>query len=106
MDQERRRLSALDWGLAYMSSKGWREHHGYSQTWAEDAEAEGYYCWVQEFLGSNDEYSRLDRWYPLLTELLGEDGYLVEVGDGQQRIVFGSASEAVMFRLKVVDDMV
>jgi hypothetical protein len=95
-------MTALAWGINYLRTKGWEDGY-YSKTWAEDAEADGLYVWVFEFLGSNAEWARISTWSAMLDSMFGREHFMIEIGEDLVRIVFDSVGDAVMFRFAVAD---
>jgi hypothetical protein len=94
--------NAFELGINYLRTKGWEDGR-YSQTWAEDAEADGFYVWILDFSGSNADYARLSLFHTMLDGLFGRDHYMIETGENLMRIVFDSASDAIRFRFALAD---
>jgi hypothetical protein len=77
---------------------GW---NWYPKNWNELAEAEGYYVWDQEFLGSDADYKRYERYYELLVEMFPPKTFFLESGASRMFIVFDSACDAITFRFEL-----
>lgn len=97
------RLNAQAWAFKCMGSH--HDAHGgwawYPKNWAELAEAEGYYVWDTEFLGSEADFQRYERYYNLLRVMFEPETFLLETGDSRMFIVFDSACDAIKFRFEL-----
>lgn len=96
------RLSAEKWAFKCMGATQDELGGGnwYPKNWSELAEAEGYYVWEQEFLGSDADYKRYERHYELLVEMFPLGTYLLEAGASRLFIIFDSACDAITYRFE------
>jgi hypothetical protein len=69
----------------------------------QDAEDAGHFLWVNEFLGSHQDYERLHLWYIVLATMFDDAQYLVEVRDDLLFVLFDTASNAILFRFALAE---
>jgi len=95
------RLSAFEWGVKHLISNDLIDSD--PQQLITKAEADGYFLWVTEFIGTTVDYLRLEAWYKLLDLMFEADSYMVETKLEYCCILFESASDAVRFRFEVAE---
>jgi hypothetical protein len=96
-----KRLSALEWGVNHLISNDLID--GGPQQLIAKAEADGYFLWITEFVGTTVDYLRLEVWYKLLDRMFEADSYMVETKLEYCCILFDSASDAVRFRFALAE---
>jgi hypothetical protein len=95
------RLSALEWGVKHLISNDLIDSE--PQQLITMAEADGYFLWVTEFIGTTADYLRLEVWYKLLDHMFEAGNYMVETKLEYCCILFESASDAIQFRFALTE---